>query len=89
MNKHETHNGWYVVCRDSYSDGDEGVYPVFYREVSAAKRCLCDWVDRDKRDLFDNSPDIYEIAEDGMSAVLENVDYRRILYRIGKIVFED
>ena len=83
-------DGWYVVCGDSCSDSREGVCPVFFRELTAAKACLRRFLENNKIDLSDgDNPARIEIAEDGMSAKFDDGYGRTILYQVGRIGFED
>ena len=82
--------GWYVVCGDSDSDSREGVWPVFFRELTAAKACFRRFLENDKISLCEGNDLVgIEIAEDGMSAKLNDGCGRTILYRVGRIEFED
>lgn len=83
-------DGWYVVCGDGGSDSREGVRPVFYRDLNAAKACLRRFLENDKLNVCDETEDAkIEIAKDGMSAMLDDGFGRTILYRVGRVVFED
>ena len=62
-------DGWYVVCGDGGSDRREGVWPVFYRDLNAAKACLRRFLENDKLNVCDETEDAkIEIAKDGARA---------------------